>query len=150
YAPSDHPLLLLLADIAAQHRVPMVLHIEAVPQEMPLPSNLKSPPNPPRLHANIAALERLLDHNRNAKIIWAHAGSDNTGYRTPELCRRLLRAHSNLYMEIKIDPVSPARNPPMANGKIKPEWLRLYKQFPDRFVIGSDQHYPAKSGPQRW
>jgi predicted TIM-barrel fold metal-dependent hydrolase len=150
YAPADHPLLLLLADIAAQHGVPIVFHIEAVPQDMPLPSGLKSPPNPPRLHANIAALERLLAHNPRAKIIWAHAGSDNTAYRTPDLCRRLLQAHANLYMEIKMDPVSPGLNPPLVDGKLKPDWLKLFADFPGRFFIGSDEHYPESTGPQRW
>ena len=155
YAPPDHPLFLLLADISAEHGgVPIDFHMEAVPQEMPLPSGLKSPPNPPRLHANIAAFERLLAHNPRAKIVWAHAGWDNTGYRTPELCRRLLRAHPNLYMEIKVDPGAVGKNSPLANGgsgPIKPAWLRLFQDFPDRFVIGSDQHYPLPpKGPQRW
>ena len=103
--------MLLLADIAAEHNMPIVLHTEAVPQDMALPAPLKSPPNPPRLHANIAALGRLAAHNPRAKIIWAHAGSDNTGYRTPEICRTMLMAHPNVYMEIKIDPVSPGKNP---------------------------------------
>jgi len=133
--------------------MPIDFHSEAVPRAMPLPSDLKSPPNPPQLRENIAALERLLDHNHKAKIIWAHAGSDNTGERTPELCRRLLQAHSNLYMEIKIDPLSLGKNPPLANGVIKPEWLKLFSDFPDRFVIGTDQHYASgrpMTGPQRW
>jgi predicted TIM-barrel fold metal-dependent hydrolase len=153
YAPPDHPLFLLLADIAAEHGVPIDIHSEAVPQAMALPSDLRSPPNPPQLRENLTALERLLDHNPRAKILWAHAGSDNTGYRTPDLCRRLLRAHPNLYMEIKIDPLSLGKNPPLANGEIKPEWLKLFKDFPDRFVIGTDQHYAsgrAMTGPQRW
>ncbi|HVA95587.1 MAG TPA: amidohydrolase family protein [Candidatus Dormibacteraeota bacterium] len=151
YAPPDHPLYLLLADIAAQHGVPIVLHMEAVPQDMALPAGLKSPPNPPRLHANIAAFERLLDHNPRAKIIWAHAGSDNTGFRTPALCARLLAAHPNLYMEIKTDPLAKGMNYPMENGKIKPEWLALFTKFPDRFIIGTDQHYPEPNAPeQRW
>ena len=140
YAPADHPLLLLLADIAAQHGVPIDLHIEAVPQTMPIPAGLK-PPNPPQLHENIAPLERLLKHNRGAKIIWAHAGSDNTGYRTPDLCRQLLQSNPNLYMEIKADPASPGKNYPLADGKIQPDWLKLFQDFPDRFIIGSDQHY---------
>lgn len=151
YAPADHPLFLLLADIAAKHGVPIDLHMEAVPQDMALPANQKSPPNPPRLHANIAAFERLLAHNPRAKIIWAHAGADGTGFRTPELCRKLLRAHANLYMEIKTDPKNPGMNYPLADGKIKPEWLALFTEFPDRFVIGSDQHYPEPEAPvQRW
>jgi predicted TIM-barrel fold metal-dependent hydrolase len=151
YAPADHPLYLLLADIAAQHGVPIDLHMEAVPEDMDLPATQKSPPNPPRLHANIAAFERLLAHDPRAKIIWAHAGADGTGQRTPALCRRLLKAHPNLYMEIKTDPRSHGMNYPLADGKIKPDWLALFTEFPDRFVIGSDQHYPEPDGAdQRW
>jgi hypothetical protein len=155
YAPADHPLFLTLADIAAEHNVPIDLHMEAVPQDMPLPSHLKSPPNPPRLHANIAAFERLLAHNPRAKIVWDHAGWDNTGFRTPELCRRLLQAHANLYMELKLDAQDTEMNPPLVNGAtgpLKPDWLKLLQDFPDRFIIGSDQHYPMpkQAGTQRW
>jgi len=153
YAPPDHPLLLLLADIAAQHDLPISIHMEAVPQDMDLPAPLKSPPNPPRLHANIAAFERLLSHNPRAKIVWAHLGWDTTGYRSPELMRRLLEAHPNLFMEIKLDPVDTGKTSPLTNGAsgtINPEWLKLFTDFQDRFVIGSDQHYPQGSGPQRW
>jgi predicted TIM-barrel fold metal-dependent hydrolase len=151
YAPADHPLYLLLADIAAAHGVPIDLHMEAVPEDMAVPASVKSPPNPPRLHANIAAFERLLAHNPRAEIIWAHAGADGTGFRTPELCRRLLKAHANLMMEIKADPKAQGLNYPMADGKIKPDWLALFNDFPDRFVIGSDQHYPETQEPvQRW
>jgi predicted TIM-barrel fold metal-dependent hydrolase len=111
-------------------------------------------PNPPQLHANIAAFERLLAHNPRAKIVWAHQGWDNTGYRTPELSRRLLQAHPNLYLELKIDPLGPGLNSPLsggATGVLKPEWRRLFEAFPDRFVIGSDQHFPMPdNGPQRW
>ncbi len=152
-APPDHPLFLLLADIAAQHDVPICLHMEAVPQDMDLPAPLKSPPNPPRLHANIAAFERLLSHNPRAEVVWAHLGWDTTGDRTPELTRRLLEAHPNLFMELKLDPLDPGKNSPLADGasgRIKPEWLKLLTDFQDRFFIGSDQHYPQGSGPQRW
>jgi predicted TIM-barrel fold metal-dependent hydrolase len=140
YAPADSPLMLLLADIAAEHDAPIYLHMEALPQDIPAPADLK-PPNPPQLHGNIAALERLLAHNPRAKLIWAHAGSDNVGYRTPDLNRRLLQAHPNLFMEIKFDPGFPGKDPPIVDGKLKPEWLKLYQDFPDRFIIGSDQHF---------
>lgn len=150
-SPPDHPLFLLLVEIAARHGAPIDLHMEAVPKAMPLPAGLKSPPNAPVLRENIAAFERLLAHRPQAAIIWAHAGSDGTGFRTPELCRRLLKAHPNLYMELKVDPKNPGLNSPLANGKIKPDWLQLLKDFPDRFIIGSDQHYPEPPGAeQRW
>jgi predicted TIM-barrel fold metal-dependent hydrolase len=153
-APPDHPLFLLLADIAAAHNVPIELHFDAVPQAMPLPSGLKSPPNPPSLSENLTSFEHLLTHNPRTKIVWAHAGSDGLGYRTPDLCRRLLQAHPNLYMEIKIDPQELGKNSPLAaDGKIQPQWLKLFNDFPDRFVIGSDQHYASgglMASPQRW
>jgi predicted TIM-barrel fold metal-dependent hydrolase len=155
-SPPDHPLLLLLADIAAEHNLPITLHMEAVPETMPIPDSwrVNSLPAPPQLRANIAAFERLLAHNPRANIVWAHQGWDNTGYRTPQLSRRLLQAHPNLYLELKIDPLGPGRNSPLsegASGVLKPEWLRLFRDFPDRFVIGSDQHFPMPdNGSQRW
>jgi predicted TIM-barrel fold metal-dependent hydrolase len=140
YAAADSPLMLLLADIAAEHNIPVDLHMEALPTDIPTPEGM-GPPNPPQLHGNIAAFERLLAHNRNAKIIWAHAGSDNVGFRTPDLMRGMLQRNSNLYLEIKYDPGFPGKDPPIADRKLKPEWLKLYSDFPDRFLIGSDQHF---------
>ena len=140
YYPCDFPLMLLLADIAAEHDVPIDLHMEAVPEDMP--SGLPAP-NAPMLHANFKAMENLLAHNPKAKIIWAHVGSDNSGFRTPDRMRPLLKAHPNLYMEIKVDPSAPGKTYPLEDGKLKPEWLALFSEFPDRFIIGSDQHYDA-------
>ncbi len=54
-------------------------------------------------------------------------------------------------MEIKTDPLAHGKNYPLADGKIKPEWLKLFEDFPDRFIVGSDEHYPEpKNQPQRW
>jgi len=149
-APPDHPLYLLLADIAAEHGVPIDLHLEAVPEAMPLPVELSSPPNAGRLRPNMAAFERLLAHNQRARIIWAHLGTDFTGARTPAATRRLLRTHANLYLEIKHDPRAVGRNPILVDGKVSAEWLALFEEFPDRFLIGSDQHYPEQGQPARW
>lgn len=156
-APPDHPLFLLLSDIAARHGVPIDIHMEAVPEDMDLPKirRLESPHNPKVLHANIAAFERLLAHNRNARVIWAHAGWCNTGHRTPELCAQLLGRHSNLYMSFKIRRDSLAEARPLTEDfRIKPEWLNLIRTYPARFVIGSDQFYasprfPKQIGPPR-
>jgi Amidohydrolase len=149
----DHPLLLLLADIAARHNVPVDLHMEAVPTDMPMPDlwpGRRYPPrtnNPTRLKANVSGFERLLAHNTNAKIVWAHAGWDNTGERTVALMRRLLAKHPNLYMSIKLHGPHPGLTTPFAFfGGIRTEWLDLFRDFPDRFVIGSDQFYDEEPG----
>lgn len=150
--PPDHPLMLILADVAAEHDVPISMHMEALPESIAAPADLSLPVT--RLPADIPGLERLLAHDRRAKIVWAHMGWDLTGYRTPALARRLFEAHSNLYMELKVDPVTVGKNSPLADGgsgTIKPEWLELIADFPDRFVIGTDNHYPMPAeGPQRW
>lgn len=148
-APPDHPLFLLLSNIAADRGVPVDIHMEAVPEEMPLPEGLKSPPNPEVLRPNIGAFERLLKHNRKAKIIWAHVGWDCTGKRTAALCGQLLEKHPNLYMSIKFGRVGSPETQLMEKGRgIKTGWLDLIKRFPDRFLIGSDQFYfSPKIGP---
>jgi hypothetical protein len=145
-APADHPLLLLLADIAAERNVPIDLHFDAVPEPMPLPAPIaQNPKNPRALDANLAAFERLLAHNRNAKIVWAHAGSDPLRTRTPALCRELLMRHPNLYMSLR----GGGRGVPHPSfaldeaGRLKPVWAKLIADFPDRFVLGSDRFHAA-------
>jgi hypothetical protein len=140
-APPDHPLYLLLADIAAEKDVPIDLHMEAVPEPLARPEGLSSA-NPDTLPANIANLERLLVHNRKTQIIWSHAGWDNSGERTVDLSRRLLAAHDNLHMSLKIAGGTSKDTRPVKNGKnLKGSWKKLIEDFPDRFMIGSDMKY---------
>jgi predicted TIM-barrel fold metal-dependent hydrolase len=151
WAPPDHPLFLLLTDIAAEHDVPIDIHMEAVPEAMPLPAGLRSPPNPKTLTPNIAAFERLLAHSRKARILWSHVGWCNTGKRTVALCAELLGRHPNLYMSFKISPRdSRPECMPIEQGMgLKAEWLQLIREFPDRFIIGTDQFYVSPRSPMR-
>jgi len=151
----DHPLFLLLADIAAEHGLPLDIHTEALPENINLPEALgrASPNNPPTLQGNIPGLEHLLAHNRQAKIVWQHIGWDNTGHMTVELLRRLLQAHPNLYMALKIR-MNDFAGQPMRNRivdgdwKVKQEWLELFEDFPDRFMIGTDEFIRVTSDSQ--
>ena len=153
-APPDHPLFLRLADLAAEYDLPVDIHMEAISEEMPMPSRFQSPPNPRILKPNIAAFGRLLAHNRKAKIIWVHLGWDNTGKRTIALTRRLLAENPNLYVSIRIASGMQKRKvvkptfPLDKDGRLKQEWLELFQEFPDRFVIGSDEIIkPANNHP---
>jgi hypothetical protein len=140
-APPDHPLFLELADIAGQAGLPIDFHMEAVARAQAVHQRFRtlSSRNPTSLQENIAAFERLLAHNRQAKIVWAHVGWDNTGDMTTTLLRRLLAAHPNLYLQLKID------NPPATfpqnrvldpADRLKADWLALMRDYPDRFVLG--------------
>lgn len=144
-APPDHPLFLRLVDLAAKYDVPVDLHMEAIPEEMPPPSRLATPPNPAILKPNIPAFERLLAHNRRARVVWVHFGWDSTGQRTVELTRSLLSKHPNLFISIRVAGGMQARNvtwetfPLDGQGNLKKDWLALFQEFSDRFVIGSDE-----------
>lgn len=146
----DHPLLLLLADIAAEHDVPIDIHFDVFPYTMDTPPRLQSPRNPPVLEENLAAFERFLAHNRGARITWAHIGSDPGGNRNPRLMRRLLEQHPNLYMAFRVTkqrkgPVFPL-NP---RGQLKPKWRELIIDFSDRFTIHSDNFYVPAGATRR-
>lgn len=140
-APPDHPLFLTLADIAAQYGMPIDLHMEAVPQDMQFPRR-GGLQNPETLKENISGFERLLEHNGNARIVWAHAGWDLTGRRTLPLMRSLLMKHPNLYMSLKLDESGFRLTSPFSvEDNLKPGWLTMLRDFSDRFVIGSDQFF---------
>jgi len=152
----DHPLFLLLADIAAKHGVPIDLHMEAVVKDWAVSDALfkRSPGNPKKVSENIRAFERLLAHNRNAKIIWVHLGMDTTGHRTVALTRRMLRRHPNLYLSITGHQLFTRQNRFLIPGQgIAPEWRDLILEFPDRFMIGTDSFFqpdsPSRRMPQR-
>lgn len=150
-AAADHPLLLLLADIAAAHDMPIELHMEAIERDAPLAERYASPPNPPRLRPNIEAFERLLAHNRKARVVWCHLGWDNTGQRTPELTRRLLLAHPNLFLNVKMGPDSLPVNRPLQRGEgLQASWRQLIVDFPDRIMLGSDQFYVTPRSDRRF
>ncbi len=145
----DHPLLRLLADIAARHDVPIDLHLDPVPMDVATPTHLGAAQNPPVLQANMAGFERLLAHNRKTKIVWAHAGSDPLGAFTPTLVRALLERHPNLALSIR--PTSPRPGAMVhPTGDVNAEWVAVLRDFRDRFVLGSDTMIVAThyTGPQ--
>ena len=146
-APPDHPLFLLLADIAAKRGIPIDLHMEAVLEKMSTPERLLEAcsKNPRTLPPTIPGLERLLKHNINAKIVWQHTGWDNTGQMTPELLDRLLHDHPNLFLSIRVLSLQQNRLEGFKRntitdprGRLRPEWEKLFMDHPDRFMVGSD------------
>jgi hypothetical protein len=140
--PADHELFLLLADIAARNDVPLDIHMDPVLEDMWTPEELRRWGNPAELKGNIAAFETLLAHNPKARIVWAHT-ADTTGDLSDALLRDLLGKYPNLYLSLRLEiPVGPAAeekdNVLDPAGKIREEWLSLFRDYPGRFVIGSD------------
>jgi predicted TIM-barrel fold metal-dependent hydrolase len=149
----DHPLLLLLADIAAERDVPIDIHFDVFPTPTPAPPPLRRN-NPAEFKENLEAFERLLAHNPKARFNWAHVGSDPGGQRAPKLMRELLARHPNLYSAFRIvaggaKPIQPLDD----DERLKPAWEALIRDFPDRFTLHTDIFYtsswPPDRGPKR-
>jgi len=104
--PADSPLMQRLWSLSAKYRVPLNVHMDAHHRE------------------RVTEMERLLAADRRGIWLWAHAGG--TG---PELVRRLLRSHPNLYVELSQRPFDL-----MGDA----EWKVLLEEYSDRFVLGSD------------
>ena len=150
--PADHPLFLLLADIAAEHGALIDLHFDLVARDTALPARFSPSLNPGTLRANLDGFERLLAHNRGARIVWAHAGADPIGQWTPALSGELLARHPNLYMSIRMGGGQVRMQNLLldSDGGLDPRWRAVLEQFPDRFMLGGDQFFAAGlrgSGP---
>lgn len=146
---ADHPLFLLLADIAARHNVPIDLHIEPVVRDIATPEFLRERDNPAALKRNVDGFERLLAHNRDAKIVWAHAGTSLLPHRTLELTAELMERHPNLYLQIGVRPGKVKETRILGRNGIRRQWLPLLEKYADRIILGGDQFFaPAgTSGP---
>lgn len=142
HVPLDHPLLDVLGDVAAKTGIPIDVHFDVVPQGTTLPKQLRGAGNPGYLETNLAQFEEFLSRNREAKIVWAHAGFEATRFRTAKLCATLLRRHKNLFMSIRLTKGAPKPSAAMnGSGQLKNEWKQLLTTFPDRFVFGSESMY---------
>jgi len=146
FVPADHPLFLVLADVAATRDVPIDLHMDAVEGETPTPPRFAGPANPPTLPDTMRGLARLLAHNPKAKIVWAHGGSDPIGAMTPAAIGRLMDAHPNLFMSLRIvGAQAPMLNKVLADVGLDPGWKDLLTRHVDRFVIGTDSFMVSPS-----
>lgn len=108
---------------------------------------------PVNLHANLtsvrerrpiyrAEIEEALSQNPDTRIILAHAGTSaginrfqgELPWLLPTL-RELLQAHDNLSIDLSWSVLEHMLD---ADGEPRAEWLQLLRDYPDRFVLGSD------------
>jgi predicted TIM-barrel fold metal-dependent hydrolase len=103
-------------------------------------------------------LEDMLRRFPKAKVVWCHVGRNRDPSRwkqfpTPEGVREFISRYPNLYFDI-LQSGNMSRFPPNTSfggvfdavmyyqesgpARLRPEWLRLFNDFPERFVLGSD------------
>ena len=81
-------------------------------------------------HVDDTAIDLLMAHAPNAKLIWAHTG---IGGASVERVRGLMTKYPNLMGELSYRPGLTCDS-----GQLCPEWRSLMQSMPDRFLIGSD------------
>ena len=142
YVPADTPLWLQLVDLSAQYHVPISFHF--VPDDSV---------------AN-AAFERMLEHNKDAILIWAHLGFNNMTLNSATLGDYLLR-YPHLYFDtagiqnMQQDP-GPQTNSNWwmltsqgDNGRLNEEWKKFFETWNSRILFGSDAG-GGGNGMERW
>ena len=101
-------------------------------------------------HVDDVAIDLLMAHAPNARLIWAHTG---IGGASAERVQALLAKYPRLMGELSYRPGLTC-----GDGVLCPEWRALILKYPDRFLIGSDtwvnqrwQYYDElMRGYRRW
>ncbi|MDP1696168.1 MAG: hypothetical protein Q8L29_04615 [archaeon] len=142
YVPADTPVWLQLVDLSAQYHVPISFHF--VPDDT---------------IANVA-FEKMLSHNKDATLIWAHLGFNNMLLNSATLNDYLLR-YPNLYFDtagiqnMQQDPAPQANSnwwmltSQVDNGQLNKEWKQFFETWNSRFLFGSDAG-GGSNGLERW
>ena len=85
-------------------------------------------------HSDAQAIETLMSHNANAKILWAHAGMSTPVKTVSDWMAR----YPTMYVELSY-------RYDIANGdEIDAAWKELFLRYPERFVMGSDTWTPSR------
>ena len=87
-------------------------------------------------HVDDDAIDRLMAHAPNAKLIWAHTG---IGGAPVARVRALLAKYPTLMGELSYRPGLTD-----GSGGLSAEWKALLMEFPQRFLVGSDTWVNAR------
>jgi hypothetical protein len=87
-------------------------------------------------HVDDDAIDRLMAHAPNAKLIWAHTG---IGGAPVARVRALLAKYPTLMGELSYRPGLTD-----GSGRLSAEWKALLMEFPQRFLVGSDTWVNAR------
>ena len=85
-------------------------------------------------------MEEAIKNNPKTKMVWCHIGDTRTVdiKGLADTTRRLLNDYDNLYYDISWV-VYEQIIVPDSTGVPSQEWIDVFEQFPDRFMVGSDK-----------
>jgi len=120
--PADHPVMLELFKLAAQHGIPVTVHLDSPGK-------------------GLAEFERALNQSLSTTFIWAHCGPSTT-----DVLKGMLDRHPNLYADLSaLSPVwyklAGMQALPPGLQIESPEWIRLMEAYSDRLLFGVDASF---------
>jgi Amidohydrolase len=84
-------------------------------------------------HSDADAVERIFKQNPQAFVLWAHSGFDQA-----DKVRAMLGKYKTLWADLAF------RTDHAASGKVDPTWRKLFTDFPERFMVGTDTFVPER------
>ncbi len=84
-------------------------------------------------HGDREALDQILETWPEARVLWAHSG-----FASPDEVADALQTFPNLWADLAF------RSEMSNNGRVDPDWKRLFLNFPDRFMVGTDTYTPER------
>ena len=85
-------------------------------------------------HGDREALDQILATWPEARVLWAHSG-----FAPPDEVADALRAHPQVWADLAY------RSDMAVSGGVDAEWRKVFEEFPDRFMVGTDTF-----APERW
>lgn len=135
----DDSVVTFLEDRLKRHRYAAIgeFHLFGADADLPVPRRMVALAKQHRLvlhaHSDAEAIERIYKQDPQARVLWAHSGFDR-----PEKVAEMLRKHKNLWADLAY------RNEHGSGGKVPAEWRKLFTDFPDRFMVGTDTFTPER------
>jgi hypothetical protein len=84
-------------------------------------------------HSDADAVERMFKQNPDALVLWAHSGFDQA-----DKVRAMLAKYRTLWADLAF------RSDQAPQGKLNTVWRKLFEDFPDRFMVGTDTYTPER------
>jgi hypothetical protein len=84
-------------------------------------------------HSDAEAVEIIFGSNPDALVVWAHSGFDD-----PDVIRPMLEKYPNLWSDLAF------RSDFEINGEVNSDWKKLFTDFPNRFLLGTDTYTPER------
>jgi predicted TIM-barrel fold metal-dependent hydrolase len=84
-------------------------------------------------HSDADAVERIFRQNPQALVLWAHSGFDQA-----DRVRAMLAKHKTLWADLAF------RSDHAPSGQLDAVWKKLFLDFPDRFMVGTDTFTPER------